>query len=365
MPEEVKNQAQREMERLEKRKRLAYMVALACGVLIFLLSWIIREPDDLFILVLYPFFALVLALMLFFVWRRSFPLQQLEAVMFTAVSAMILGRLAWHFHLGGELDDHLLMLAGGHYWSVGVLIVGGFVMLDHKKGIIAGTLVILASISIAATGIAGELQDQEVSGQALIYLARIHLFLGLLLGLAAAATTLRDKYRDALIWNNSLQELASTDMLTGLANRRAAEDFLEKQAYANRRYGRKVSVIMADVDLFKQVNDKYGHSRGDMVLVELGRILRNSLRETDLVARWGGEEFLIVAPEIDMQEAKELAERCRCAIASRQVAGINLTMSFGVTELREKDSVDTVLSRADNLLYKAKSSGRNLIVTEA
>ncbi len=360
----LQDQSRQELERLEARKRRAYMLALACGVLIFGLSWIIREPDDLFIQVLYPCFALVLALMLFLVWRQSYPLQHLEAVMFTAVSAMILGRLAWHFHFGSSIDDHLLMLAGGHYWSVGVLIVGGFVMLDHKKGIIAGSLVILASISIAATGIAWELQNQEVSRQALIYLARIHLFLGLLLGLAAAATTLRDKFRDALSRANSLEVIANTDMLTGLANRRAAEDFLQKQAYAARRYGRKVSVIMADVDYFKQINDTYGHARGDKVLVELARMLQSLLRETDLVARWGGEEFLIVAQEISLHEAKELAERCRREVAATPVAGINLTMSFGVSEFREKDNADTVLSRTDSLLYKAKSSGRNLILAE-
>jgi len=364
MVDDVRDQARQELESLEKSKRLAYMLALACGVFIFLLSWVIKDPDDIFILFLYPVFALVLAGMLLMVWRSSYPLQSLEAVMFTVVAAFILGRLAWHFHFAGSVDEHLLMLAGGHYWSVGVLIVGGFVMLDHKKGLVAGTLVIILSLLIAATGMAGDVPSGQVSQQTLIYLLRVYLFLVLLLGLTAAATTLRDKYRDALIWTKSLQELASTDMLTGLANRRAAEEFLENQVYAARRYGRKVSVIMADVDFFKQVNDRYGHARGDTVLVELARLLRNSVRETDLVARWGGEEFVIIAPEISLQEAKELAERCRRKIAAGQVSSINLTMSFGATEFRERDSVDTVLSRADNLLYKAKSSGRNLIVVE-
>ncbi len=363
MLDEVKSQALSELERLEKRKRLAYMVALACGVLIFLLSWLIRDPDDIFIQVLYPVFALVLAGLLLFVWRDSYPLQKLEGVMYTAVATMVLVRLAWHFHSAGPVDEHLLMLAGGHYWAVGVLIVGGFVMLDHKKGMIAGILVIILSLLIAATGMAGEVLRGEVSRQALVYLLRVHLFLCLLLGLTAAATTLRDKFRDALIRTESLQELASTDMLTGLANRRAAESFLEKQAYAAWRYGRKVSIIMADVDFFKQVNDRYGHAKGDIVLKELARVLQGSLRETDLVARWGGEEFVIIAPEIALQEAKELAERCRREIAAANpVAGINLTMSFGVSDFREQDSADTVLSRTDNLLYRAKSSGRNLIL---
>ena len=365
MPEEVKIQALSELERLEKRKRLAYMVALGCGVLIFLLSWFIRDPEDIFIQFLYPVFALVLAGLLLPVWRGNYPLQKLEAVIFTAVAAMVLGRLAWHFHFAGPVDEQLLMLAGGHYWAVGVLIVGGFVMLDHKKGFVAGILVIAVSLLTAASGMAGEVQRGEVSGQAIAYLLRIYLFLGLLLGLTAAATTLRDKFRDALARATSLQELASTDMLTGLANRRAGEEFLEKQAYAARRYGRKVSVIMADVDLFKQVNDTYGHARGDMVLVELARILRNSLRETDLLARWGGEEFLIIAPEISVKKAKELAERCRREVAATPVAGMEITMSFGVSEFKEQDSVDTVLSRTDTLLYNAKSSGRNLILAEA
>ena len=364
MVDDLREQALSELERLEKRKRLAYMVALACGVLIFLLSWFIRDPDDIFVLFLYPVFALVLAGLLLTVWRSSYPLQSLEAVMFTVVAAIVLGRLAWHFHFAGSVDEHLLMLAGGHYWAVGVLVVGGFVMLDHKKGLVAGTLVIAVSLLTAATGMAGDVRSGEVSQQALIYLLRVYLFLVLLLGLTAAATTLRDKFRDALVWTKSLQEMASTDMLTGLANRRAAEDFLKKQAYAAERYGRKCSVIMADVDFFKQVNDRYGHARGDMVLAELARILRNSVRETDLAARWGGEEFVIIAPEIGVQEAKELAERCRREIAANQVASMDITMSFGVSDVREHDSVDTVLSRIDSLLYRAKSSGRNLILAE-
>ncbi len=256
------------------------------------------------------------------------------------------------------------MLAGGHYWSVGILIVAGFVMLDHKKGLAAGTLIIFISICIAATGIAADHQAGKISQQAVVYLVRIHLFLGLLLGLTAAATTLRDKFRDALARTTSLQELANTDLLTGLANRRAAEEFLKKQAYAAGRYARKVSVIIADVDFFKQINDNFGHAAGDKVLVEIAQTLKSAVRETDLVARWGGEEFLIIAPEISVQDAKALADRCRRAVAEKTVAGINITMSLGVSEFREGDSADKVLSRADTLLYKAKSSGRNLILTE-
>ncbi len=314
---------------------------------------------------LYPFFALVLALVFPLVWFRTIPIRKLEIFILSIITTIILGRLVWHFHFAGAIEEQLIMLAAGHYWAIGILIIVGFVMFDHNKGIAAGLTIVLLSGIISATGVWGDMRSGLASGETLIYLVRIHLFLVLLLGLTGATTILRDKLKDALIRADVLQQLVNTDMLTGLANRRAAEKFLSEQASAVARYDRKVSVIMADVDYFKQVNDRFGHAAGDAVLEGISKILLNTVRDSDLVARWGGEEFLIVAQETTALNGKDLARRCAEAIAGNPIAGINVTMSFGVSELTAQDSVDTVLSRADTLLYRAKNSGRNRTFSDA
>lgn len=355
--------SKQELELLEKRKQRAYLIALVMGALIFMLSWIIRDPSDNFIKFLYPVFSLMLAFFVPIVYKTWIPLNRLEIILISMVSAMVLSRLFWHFHFSGSISDQMLMLIAGHYWAVGMIIVGGFVMLGHRKGLAAGGTVIFVSLIIAASGMSGPLISGEMSLEPVIYIVRVHLFLGLLLGLTSAATTIRDKYRDALIRTDLLEEMAQTDMLTGIANRRCAEDFLSQQIYLTERYGRKLSIITADVDYFKQINDNHGHAIGDKVLTGIANALKSYVRESDMVSRWGGEEFLIVAPEISVAEAQKMAERFKETIAMSTFSGVTVTVSMGVTEFQRGESIDSILMRADDLLYKAKVKGRNATVS--
>ncbi len=359
------SKAQTEFRRLQSRKQRIYLIALACGALIFLLSWAISKPDDTFVRVVYPIFALFLAGLFVILWRGSLPMSKLEIPVLGIIGSMIFSRLAWLFYFAGPIDDHLLQIAGGHYWAVGVLIVGGFVVLGHKQGLLAGLIFILISVIIATTGVAVQALSEEVSRESLIYLLRIQLFLALLLGLSSAATTMRDRMLAALTRAETLDHLANTDILTGLANRRMTEQFLIQQSSAAVRYGRQMSVISADLDHFKQINDTYGHAKGDEVLAEIAQILIDTVRESDLVARWGGEELLIVAPETSVDQASELAERCRMAIDKQPILGLKITLSLGVTEFRPGETIGSLLARADALLYKAKAAGRNLVATQA
>lgn len=363
MDTNINGSAKIELRRLEKRKQRAYLIALATGALIFMLSWIIRDPSDTFIKVLYPVFSLVLAFFVPIVYKTWIPLRRLERILISMVSAMVLSRLFWHFHFSGSISDQMLMLIAGHYWAVGMIIVGGFVMLGHKKGVVAGGTVIFVSLLIAASAMSGPLISGEMSLEPVVYIIRVHLFLGLLLGLTSAATTIRDKYRNALIRTDLLEEMARTDMLTGIANRRCAEDFLSQQVYLTERYGRKLSIITADVDYFKDVNDNHGHATGDKVLIGIAKALKIYARESDMVARWGGEEFLIIAPEIGVTEAEKMAERFKETIASSSFSGVKVTVSMGVTEFKKGENMDSVLKRSDDLLYKAKATGRNATVS--
>lgn len=166
----------------------------------------------------------------------------------------------------------------------------------------------------------------------------------------------------------SLLRAASSDHLTGLANRQRFYEFLDQQVAEAVRYRRPLSVVMADIDRFKQVNDRFGHRAGDEVLRAVARVLVESKRRPDIAARYGGEEFLLVLPETTVEEAAEFAERVRGRIASTRVnvAGADLvvTASFGVAggTLSDRAWRDRLVQAADEALYDAKRAGRNAVV---
>ncbi len=355
MNSEYISKGQSQLERLQARKRRVYLIALVCGVFIFLLSWAVRDPGDVFIEIMYPIYALVLAAFFPLVWRGHLPLRQIEIPMLAIVGAMLFSRLAWHFHFAGPIDERLLVLAGGHYWAISGLAVAAFAIFDRKRGLITGGVIIGLSLILAATGIVSESMGGDgVSLETLVYLLRIHVFLALLLVLTYAVTTMRDELHSALVRAEVMGQWANTDMLTGLANRRAAEQFLNQQAALASRYGRAFSVISADVDNFKPINDTYGHAKGDEVLAGIARVLAESVRESDFAARWGGDEFLLVAPDTSTASARQLMKRCREAIEQAPIWGIQIRMTFGAAEFRTGDSLDDVLSRADVQLYGGK-----------
>jgi diguanylate cyclase (GGDEF)-like protein len=148
-----------------------------------------------------------------------------------------------------------------------------------------------------------------------------------------------------------------TDPLTGVNNRRGMDDTLGTQLALMNRYGSRFSVAMFDIDYFKQVNDIQGHLYGDQMLSTLARMIDESVRETDVVARFGGEEFLVIMPETDLAGATRFADRLRERIAKE----MPLTVSGGVAEALDGDSPESLLVRADAALYGAKSAGRNCI----
>jgi len=162
--------------------------------------------------------------------------------------------------------------------------------------------------------------------------------------------------------NQELEVLSVTDRLTRLYNRARIEVVLDKEADRVRRYGESLSVIMLDVDHFKRVNDEHGHDAGDAVLVTLARILKISLRSSDTVGRWGGEEFMIILPQTGSVQAMEVAEKVRVAIATAAFPVVaHKTASFGVATYDPAETVANLLVRADQALYAAKHGGRNRI----
>ncbi len=164
------------------------------------------------------------------------------------------------------------------------------------------------------------------------------------------------------------QHLAETDMLTKLPNRYAFQRKIEEEYARWRRYRNPLSVAIADIDHFKKVNDNHGHNAGDRVLAQVAAILSEGLRESDFVARWGGEEFIITMPETALTKATKAINKLRTKIAEQVIdlggQKIFVTISFGVAELEDNDPVAEVIKRADIALYRAKDKGRNQVCCE-
>lgn len=166
---------------------------------------------------------------------------------------------------------------------------------------------------------------------------------------------------------NKLEGLANTDVLTGCDSRRHFLEESEQELLRSRRYGREMSMLMLDLDHFKNINDQHGHQAGDEVLRKFVATCQTQLREVDVTGRLGGEEFAIMLPETGITLATEIAERLAHAVAGAEVlinnaTPIHFTTSIGVASLAESDlHIDTLLIRADGALYKAKQAGRNRV----
>jgi diguanylate cyclase (GGDEF)-like protein len=158
------------------------------------------------------------------------------------------------------------------------------------------------------------------------------------------------------------EKLAVTDRLTGLANRRGAEQVAKREIVRVKRFAAPLSFVIFDIDHFKKVNDTQGHGAGDQVLQRIARTIAGQLRETDLAARWGGEEFLVVLPNTPLEGALGCADRIRRAVAAQPTSqGGPVTVSGGVAQLHPGELLEEVVARADAQLYKAKAAGRNLV----
>ncbi len=161
--------------------------------------------------------------------------------------------------------------------------------------------------------------------------------------------------------NSKLKKETRTDVLTGLYNRKYMEDFIEYQLAVHRRHKNEFCLLFTDIDYFKKVNDRLGHNTGDVVLKEFAKLLKIESRDSDLIIRYGGEEFLLVLTDTTLEHAAFIAERIRSKVENHTFPSVawKLTASFGIASAENDDSVDDLIKRADSRLYSAKNNGRN------
>jgi diguanylate cyclase (GGDEF)-like protein/hemerythrin-like metal-binding protein len=178
-----------------------------------------------------------------------------------------------------------------------------------------------------------------------------------------AESRLVDKHREAEGRAREMARRADTDALTGVLNRLGFNEAFSREFSRARRYRQPLSIVLVDLDRFKQVNDQHGHPAGDRVLAGAARLLEANIRDSDSAARWGGEEFAILAPMTDAAGAAQLAEKIRGLLEVTHLGPTGaVTASFGVTEMRPDDTVEAMVDRADLALYRAKESGRNRVL---
>jgi len=175
-------------------------------------------------------------------------------------------------------------------------------------------------------------------------------------------TIMKNKVDELHDMTNSLEEQATRDKLTGIYNRDKFEELISVLIRNAGKYNTPLSLIILDVDFFKNINDTYGHQAGDIVLQELSKLLSSNLKKNDIFARWGGEEFVILLPNTDLEGAYLFAQKLRALVKTHHFTSIeNITASFGVGELREYENSLTLFEKVDKALYVAKNNGRDRV----
>jgi len=172
-----------------------------------------------------------------------------------------------------------------------------------------------------------------------------------------------------ILAENRLRAAADTDSLSGLLNRRRMSDQLQQELRRANHRQRPLSVLLLDIDYFKVINDEHGHARGDHVISRVGEILRQTVRQHDLAARWGGEEFMVLLPDTRVDVAMETAERIRRAIYTNVVRSTSnllpVSVTIGVAGWRDGENLEATIHRADLAMYAGKHAGRNQVVLES
>ncbi len=295
-------------------------------------------------------------------WRRIV-LEQLERVLLASATAAVCATIGYGLYLAPVGGPHAINVAATMLW-IPLLFVfcaiafDGLTSLRYSLAIYVLVVALTLPHAVATMPGTGVMDGLFFTLQAYLAYAVIIIALYFFSDIQQRAYTMEETAR-------TMRRLANTDALTALANRRQCEEQLTYELRRAERYGRVFSVLMIDIDHFKELNDRFGHLAGDDVLVDMARRIERMVRASDLIARWGGEEFLLLAPETNLEDARRLAEMTRHHIDTTTLADRHrVTISVGVASYRGGDTVQSVVARADAALYLAKRGGRNQVKVE-
>ncbi len=327
-------------------KRNFYLFLLPLLAAVVLVTGILGAPGSFDQIVL-PAVSAVMLLMLLPVYGRWLPPRYIERAVFGLFALLYLSKLAISLSEAENLYQIFV-------WTP-LLYVLAFLMFDPGPGLIASVIVLAVSSGVAVTG--ALLTAIPARSLFEYYLAN-----GLLVSMVYGLSRLRRDVASLQTQLVGMRQLAHEDVLTGLPNRRALEAILDRAIALAERRTQDVGVLLFDLDDFKRVNDEHGHDAGDQVLRGVALRGESVLRRPDVFGRWGGEEFLVITPGIDLPGAMRVGERLREALASHPFGDTGtVTASFGVTTYHPGDTTETLLKRVDDALYLAKQSGKDRV----
>lgn len=300
-------------------------------------------------------------------WLRRRAPRGERTLVWTTIQLYSLGNAVATVGGGVVTTPHVMVLVGG--------VAVAFFLFEPRAvvaGMVTALLVLAGSVAGMLAGVIpyapllarAPYVDGHVSGWWLFAMSVISVAAGLALVTLFVYLTARLRDREA-----RLHEIARTDPLTGVSNRRRFLEVFAVEFERAQRYGGELSCVMLDLDHFKSINDRYGHVVGDRVLVAAAEAFRSSLRTADVIARWGGEEFALLLPHTNLAGAQAVAERCRRTLEEAVIATegveVGVTVSVGVSGFPGDglDSPDSLMRSADAALYEAKSRGRNRVVS--
>lgn len=347
---------------LNTLKRRSIIIALLLGVVALLVGWVVEAEtnrSDSFDAFIHPATGLLLGALALTLWLRKDRLHQVELIGLGGGAMFFIIKLLYIFYFGSDNLDVIEEFQEFASWMPAIYI-GAFLIYDRQEGLSCsmtfyGTVLVI--------GLPYMLVQMQMGGiEALNTLVQFYLSNGAIVALLYTFAHVRDQYTRAQTRAEALELLATRDFLTGLPNRRLLHETLVKEIGKVKRHQRSFSIILFDLDHFKSVNDTFGHETGDNVLKEVAGLMAQQLRAGDMLARWGGEEFLILCPETEGAQAIEIAERLKQTLENYLIEHVGtITASFGVTSHIESDTPDSLLKRADEALYRAKAKGRNRV----
>jgi diguanylate cyclase (GGDEF)-like protein len=348
---------------LDRLKRPTYLAASVLGLPVIVLVMLARWSSEPALQVAYPLLLAIVAAVAIGLATDRLSVATAERIVLVTVPALWLARLGVLLYGGGPLDEARAVITESIGPGLIVIVVIAYLAMDARTGLqVSLTLsalfgAVVVPRAVAAIGTAGD-------GAAVLAMVRMVVWVGVISLLTYVLAHLKEQLAEQRERAAGLDLLASTDPVTGIANRRQAALVLEERLAEADRYGRPLSVVLLDLDGFKAVNDTAGHAAGDRALRSVVQALATDLRQGDVLARWGGDELLVIAPETGLEEIERSADRWRRRVLELGIATGDevLTVSAGVTTRREGDTVDTIVQRADTAMYRAKSDGRDRTV---
>ncbi len=346
----------------EDVRRRVYLVGLALGIPTLPIVWLTRGADDPLLRIIYPVFGLYLAGVAFALATRRLSVPTSERQMVVAVALFELTRLTMAVFGPQDLAVVTAELLESTFLNVAIVFILAYLAYETRVALRISLAVYAVTALVLLIRVVPDLAVGASYTQAVTFL-RVTAFHGAFVVLLYGLAHVKEQLAAEQVHAQDMSRLAYTDALTGLANRRALQETIDQRIADAQRYDRPLSLLMLDLDLFKAINDRHGHPVGDAVLRETAVLLGTVLRANDVIGRWGGEEFVVVAPETDDVAAEQLAERCRAELAAHGFDQVpeGVTASIGVASFRADDAARDLVKRADDALYEAKRAGRNRV----